>query len=426
MSNFDIFVYGINHENAAIDLREKVVFREEEFPQILSTLKKNKIFSEACLLSTCNRSEVYVASRNNVDIKENLQTIIKRFKADITEEVFENFYFLSGESAVQHLYKVASGLNSMVLGEPQIFGQVKDDFRIAFERGTTGVYLNRLFETANQTAKRVRTETNIGSGAVSVAYAAVELAAKIFKDLSKHTALLIGSGETGQLVAKHLKKKGVQKIIITNRTFEKAKILATQLEGIAYPFALMPELLPEVDLIIGATDAKKHILTKADMDKIMPCRKPKPLIMIDIAVPRDFDPEINRHDRIFLNDMDSLQQIVQKNLAKRKEEVYMGEKIVDEEVHKFRQWQKSLDVTPTIVSLRSKFEKIRDVELKKYKHRTTPKELEMIERATRGLLNKIMHLPTSQLRQYNNNKLDGKMRIDVLREIFNLEDETNE
>lgn len=426
MSNVDIFIYGINHENAPVEVREKVAFNEEEIPQVLATLKKDKIFSEACLLSTCNRSEIYVAARNSIDIEAYLQTVFKRFKPDITQDIFDNFYFWSGESAVRHLYRVASGLNSMVLGEPQIFGQVKEDFRIAFESGATGVYLNRLFESANQAAKRVRSETAIGTGAVSVAYAAVELAAKIFKDLSRQTALLIGSGETGQLVAKHLKKKGVRKIIITNRTFEKAKTLATQLEGIAYPFALMPELLPEVDLIIGATHAPEYILTKADIDKIMPCRKPKPLIMIDIAVPRDFDPDINRYDSIFLNDIDSLQQIVNKNLAKRKEEVYIAETIIDEEVRKFRQWQKTLDVTPTIVSLRSKFEKIRDKELQKYRHRASPQELEMIERATRGLLNKILHLPTTQLRRYSNSKLDGKMRIDVLREIFSLEDEKNE
>lgn len=423
MSEFEIFLFGLNHEVAPVELREKVAFNEAEIPAVLKSLFQTQYFSEACLLSTCNRSEIYAAAPSSTDALNQFRAFLKTIKPELVDADFEHFYFYHGEEAVQHLFSVASGLNSMVIGEPQITGQVKDAFRIASEAGSTGTYLHRLFDSALQTAKRVRSETEIAAGAVSVAYAAVELAQKIFKDLGKQQVLLIGSGETGQLTARHLKKKGVGKIFIANRTFEKAQKLALELGGVAFPFPLLKELLPEIDLVIGATNAPEFILTKDDIRKILPCRARKPLFMIDIAVPRDFDPEIRRYNNIFLNDIDSLQQIVEKNLARRQREMQAAQKIIRQEAQKFRQWRQSLNLTPTIVDLRKKLEEIRDVELKKYQHRTTPQELEMIERATRGLMNKILHLPLAQLKRYGGGTPDSLVRIDMVREMFDLRDE---
>ena len=423
MSEFDIFIFGLNHKVAPVELREKVAFNESEIPDILIQLVTKLEFSEACILSTCNRSEIYVAAPSTEDVPFRLKSLLIGLRDGISDADFEHFYFLRGEDAVQHLFAVTSGLNSMILGEPQITGQVKDAFRIASETGTISTQLQRFFDSALQTAKRVRTETEIASGAVSVAYAAVELSQKIFRDLGKQQVLLIGSGETGQLAARHLKKKGVGKIFIANRTFEKAQNLAKELDGQAFPFPLMKELLPQIDLVIGATYAPEFVLTKNDFKKILPCRSPKPLFMIDIAVPRNFDPEIKQYENIFLNDMDSLQKIVEGNLSRRQQEVQAAQRIIHQEMLKFRQWRQSLNLTPTIVCLRKKLEEIRDVELKKYQHRSSPQELEMIEQATRGLMNKILHLPLSQLRRYGNGTQESQQRINVVREMFDLTDE---
>ena len=419
MKDYDLYVWGINHKYASVTLREKAAFTETETSALLQRLIENQ-FPEVCILSTCNRSEIYVMAKDGTDVRSLLASHVMEMKPELTGEDLQSFYCYRGEEVIRHLFRVTAGLDSMILGEPQIQGQVKDAVQKATQVGTLGVFFHRLFDMAFQAAKRIRSDTAIGEGAVSVAYAAVELAQKIFKDLSRQKVLLIGSGETGQLVARHLKSRGVETLFITNRTFEKAKQLAAELGGIAYPFPLMKELLPEIDLVIGATNAPDYILTMADIRQVLPCRSSKALFLIDIAVPRDFDPQMNRFDYIFLNDIDSLQQIVDKNLAKRRQELHKAEKIVEQEVEKYQQWRTSLNLTPTIVSLRKKFEEIRAAELKKYQHRTSPAEMEMIERATRGFMNKILHLPLSRLRQYNDEHLDGIIRVNVVREIFDL------
>ncbi|RMF61207.1 MAG: glutamyl-tRNA reductase [Calditrichaeota bacterium] len=421
MNGTEIYLFGINHKSASVELREKVAFNQSELESLLPLLTAQYPFSEACILSTCNRSEIYVIGKQSEDVRTHLEKFLLQHRPEITEEDLNSFYFYQGEEVIRHLYQVTAGLDSMVLGEPQIQGQVKDAAQLASQAGGMGVFFHRLFDMALQAAKRVRTETGIAEGAVSVAYAAVELAQKIFKDLSRQKVLLIGSGETGQLVARHLKGKGVETLFITNRTFERAVSLASELGGTAYPFPLMKELLPEIDLVIGAAYAPEYIITREDIEKVLPCRVSKALFLIDIAVPRNFDPEINRFDYIFLNDIDSLEKIVEKNLAKRQQELHKAEKIIDQEVKKYLQWINTLDLTPTIVSLRKRFEKLREEEIKKYQHRVSPEELEVIERVTRGLMNKILHYPLSQLRRYSNGHTDGLTRIEVVRELFNLE-----
>lgn len=426
MSDYEIYVLGISHHSAAVKQREKAALGEERCRELLGDISQLADFAEVCVLSTCNRTELYAVAHVSNDVRRNLWNALLAVRPELTEQDSQCFYFLSGREAAGHLFRVTPGLDSMILGEPQILGQVKEAFQRAVEEGTVSTYLTRLFEMAFLTAKRVRSETAIAVGAVSVAYAAVELAHKVFRNLAEKTVLLIGSGETGQLTARHLIKKGVQKIYIANRTFAKAQELALTLGGIACPLDGLKEMMAGVDLIVGATSAPSFILTRSDVEKVLAKRPARPLFMIDIAVPRNFDPEIQRFDNVFLHDIDSLQQIVDRNLESRKAQVAAAEEIVKQELDHFLRWRETLDLAPTIVSLRKKLEDIRNAELSKYRHRASPHEYEIAEQATRGVINKILHLPMSQLRRYSNGNLDGIRRIDVLREIFGLESGSDE
>ncbi len=422
-AQYEIYVLGLNHRFAPVEVRETLSYEAREMPHFLKLLLQNDAFSEAFILSTCNRTEIYVVARVSAPVQRLLEEFILRTRPDFVSEHRELFYFREGEDAIRHLFRVAAGLDSMVLGEPQILGQVKEAFQIATEAGTAGTLMRRLFNFTLFSGKRVRSETALGEGAVSVAYAAVELAHKIFKDLSNLNALLIGAGETGELTARHLREKRIGRLFIANRTFARAEQLARILDGQAIPMRMLPEVLKTVDLIIGSTSARRYVLTRDQVKALLPNRAGRPLFLIDIAVPRDFDPLINRLPNVFLHDIDDLQQIVQRNLEKRREQIPRAEKIVDQEVQNYLNWRKTLQVTPTIVALRQKLEKIRERELEKYRHRVSPEEFEQLKRVTHGIVNKILHLPIVQLKKYNNGNPDGLLRIDVVRELFGLEDE---
>jgi len=314
-------------------------------------------------------------------------------------------------------------MDSMVLGEPQILGQLKSAYRISVEAGTTGAILNRLMNHAFTVGKRVRTETALGAGAVSVAYAAVELAQKIFHDLSKNAVLLIGAGETGELTAKHLREKGIGKLFITNRTFSRAKDLAEKLNGNALEFSQMHQVFHKVDIIIGATTTPEYLIRPEDLKTVLSKRRARPLFLIDLGVPRNFDPSLNKLEWIFLSDIDALEHIITQNIKKRQQEIPKAEKIISEEVEKFLEWQKGLQVTPTIISLREKIEKIRQKELKKYKNKLSETELRSADLISRAIVNKILHFPMVHLKKIGNGTPDSLLKIDVVREIFGLEDD---
>ncbi|MGD9898461.1 MAG: glutamyl-tRNA reductase [Calditrichaceae bacterium] len=420
---FQIYLLGLNHRVATVDIRDHAAYAENELPAALEKLLKCDGIEEGYILSTCNRTEIYVLAGSSPDVRSTLENFLKATRKSFDPADFKVMYFYEGDAAIGHLFKVAAGMDSMILGEPQILGQVKDAYRIASGLGSTKLILNRLLNLAFTVGKRVRTETAIAMGAVSVAFAAVELAQKIFKDLNKHKVLLIGAGETGTLAAQHLIEKGVKQLLISNRTYEKAAKLADDLNGTAVPFDEMHSVLPEVDVVIGATSAPDFILSESDIREIQGRRGSRPLFLIDIAVPRDFDPKINRLENVFLNDMDGLQQIVDKNLDKRRQEIPEALIIIDQEISNFTAWKKSLQVTPTIIALREKLEEIRRLELDKHKHRVSDKELEQMEMITRAVINKVLHLPTVQLRGYNNGQLEGLLRIDVVREMFGLEED---
>jgi glutamyl-tRNA reductase len=333
----------------------------------------------------------------------------------------EALFILHGSEAVRHVFRVASGLDSMVLGEPQILGQIKDAFDFSLKNKATGALLNKLMKKTFSVAKRTRTETGIGKGAVNISYAAVELAKKIFDDLSTKTFLLIGAGEMGELAAKHLINNGVKDVIVTNRTYERAEKLAAEFNGRAVRFEEYMQELKHIDIIISAVDVRKHILTKEDIHGVMKARKQKPVYIIDISDPRSIDPEIDKLDNVYRFDIDNLRGIVDVNEEERKKEAEKADEIVTSEVETFLRWQESLSAVPTIVALRDKAEAIRKDELEKTLKKLGPMEeekIKSIEYLTISIVNKLIHPPTSALKSENG---DNELLIDTVRKLYALE-----
>ncbi len=418
-----LFLLGTNHKKAEIQFREKFALSKEALHEALALLNRTEKIAESYLLSTCNRTEIYAVSNHPAGVFSELEKVLTAVSGVDLAPYRDKFYYLEDQEAVVHLFQVAAGMDSLILGEPQILGQVKDAFLLAGEQGNTGVILNRLLNMSLTVGKRVRSETELGVGAISVAYAAVELAQKIFKDLTRETALLIGAGDTGELIARHLREKGIGKLYITNRTFSKAEALAAELEGQALPFENFLDVLSEVNIVVGAASAPDYLITRQQVRDIVQRRSLNPLFFIDIGVPRNFDPAINQLEAVFLHDIDALDRIVQRNLERRRLELPNAQKIVREELQNFLDWKRSLEVKPTIISLRQKLERIRLRELEKNKNRLSEEEYRKADLITRAIINKILHLPTVSLRKYSNGLPDGLLRIDVVREIFELEDE---
>lgn len=415
----DIFLFGLNHRVATVEIREKLAFKSAETVKALTLLKKQPGIKEGLILSTCNRTEIYVAADTSQEmVKMTLQDFLRQVGRKV--ENFSQFYFFDEERAVRHLFRVAAGLDSMILGEPQVLGQVKDAYHFAVECDAIHTILDRLFNYAFVAGKKVRTQTDLGEGAITVAHAAVELAQKIFSNLYEHRALLIGAGEMSELVATHLQEKGVSALYIANRTFEKAEHLAQRFNGKAVPFADILSILKEVDIAIGATSAKEFILTQEAVAQVVQRSSPHPLFLIDISVPRNFDPRINNLDNVFLHDIDALGQIVEKNLAKRRQAVPEAEKIIEAELYQFLKWHNSLEVTPTIIALRKRLEDICETELKKYQSRMDDKEFQAMSIIARTIVHKILHTPTLWLKEYNHNGYDRDLRLNIIRELFGL------
>jgi glutamyl-tRNA reductase len=338
--------------------------------------------------------------------------------------VTENhFYTLQADDAVRHVFSVAAGIDSMVLGDVQILNQMKEAFTIGQELSTTGILLNRLFNSAFHAGKRARTETEIAEGAVSVSYAAAELASKIFEDLSARTALLIGAGETGELTAKHLTGRNLSKLLVTNRTRERAEELTGRLGGEVVDFGSFISRIPDVDIIISSINTPAHILTAAELRLAMKNRDRGPLVIIDIGVPRNIDPAANSVANIFLNDIDSLNHIVDANLSHRKQEVPKIEAIIGEELGSFQAWYRSLDVAPTIQQLREQFETIRLSEVEKHRHHFSTDQTEAVEMLTKRIVNKILHTPMVNLRAPSEGQPDhdARTRVSIIRHLFGLD-----
>lgn len=422
----NIIVVGLSHKTAPVAIRERVAFAPTAMEQPLHQCKGLPAIVEGMIVSTCNRVEFYATTRE----PDTAIVQLRRFLADYhglpLDELERHLYDFQGEEAIRHVFRVASSLDSMVIGEPQILGQIKTAYGYATEFKTVGLILNRFMHKAFSVAKRIRTETNIAGNAVSVSFAAVELARKIFGSLEHKTVLLIGAGEMCELAARHFINNGVSKVLVTNRTLARAEKLAAEFQGFPVPFESFPDQLHQVDIVLTSTGAPHFILDKPRIEEVLKQRRNKPMFFIDIAVPRDIDPKVNSLANIYLYDVDDLQGVVQANLKERHKEAKKAEAIIDQEIGQFHAWLATLEVKPTIIALRRKLEAIRRGELEKslkiLKH-LGAQERNSVESLTTAIINKILHLPISTLKQTPNGAPDDGY-VDAVRTLFGLETAT--
>jgi glutamyl-tRNA reductase len=417
-----IVLIGMNHKSAPLDIRERLQLSCGEGDRPLPALMNNAEIREALYLATCNRVEVLARVAGGGEAIEGLKSFIYCQGNLSVAEMDRCLYIYRGLDAVRHLFRVTSSLDSMIMGEPQILGQMKDAYRMAVENGTTGILLNRLSHHAFRVAKRVRTETGIAGNAVSVSYAAVELAKKIFGDLKRKSILLIGAGEMSELAARHLLRQGVGAIHIANRTYARAEEMAAEFQGIPVDFEKFPELLPEVDIVIASTGAPGYIMSAEMVASAFGRRRNRPLFLIDIAVPRDIDPAAGDIDNVYLYNIDHLQDVVDTNREVRRAEAMKAEEIIAEEVAVFESWYNALAVVPTIVSLREKMEGIMKGELERsssWMKNLNEEERTRVEILTASIINKILHDPMTGLKEESRDK-DALPFVAAIRRLFNL------
>ncbi|GAB7080219.1 glutamyl-tRNA reductase [Megalodesulfovibrio paquesii] len=440
-----IYLIGLNHKTAPVEVREKFALAgvcpppPEDLPAVEPDpdapppplFPVGRDLKEVVVLSTCNRVEVLAVGPG----LQTVEAVLERWaglKGASAEELRPYVYIHEHLEAVEHLFCVACSLDSMVLGEPQILGQLKEAYRKAVEQNATSVICNRLLHKAFSTAKRVRTETAIGGSAVSISYAAVELAKRIFGEMHDHRAMLIGAGEMAELAATHLLTSGINKIFVANRTLERAVHLAEQFRGEAVPFDLLFERLHEVDIIISSTGAPSTILSAKDLKPVLKKRRNRPMFFIDIAVPRDIDPDVNNLDNVYLYDIDDLKEVVEENLAQRQGEAVKARGIVAQEAVKFGIWLKSLDITPTIKDLLEQGRELGRRELAKTLKRIranghAPEEAEVedaLEMLVDSLVRKLYSQPITFLKRRAEEEDSARRYIDITRRMFNLDDET--
>ncbi|RJP23146.1 MAG: glutamyl-tRNA reductase [Deltaproteobacteria bacterium] len=423
-----IVIVGLNHRTAPVEVRERLAFPADTIGHALRGVVEPRGISEGVILSTCNRVEVCVLADEGYRGTEAVREFLSAYHGMPAKELSEYLYHQTGEEAVRHLFRVASSLDSMVLGEPQILGQVKDAYGYAAEFKTIGPVLDKFFTKAFSVAKRVRTETRVANSAVSVSYAAVELAKKILGDLSDKTVMLIGAGEMCELAARHLLSAGAKGILVTNRTFERAVRLAEEFDGTPVRFDELSSHLKRADIILSSTGAPHFILKREDVESVLRVRKNRPMFFIDMAVPRDIDPDANEIDNVYVYDIDDLNNVIETNLEERQREAARAEEIVAAEVAAFRRWLESQQVTPTIVSLRRKFEEIKAAEVAKAVSALgadDPKTRKVIESLASSILNKVLHPPIASLKRES----DGRSPMEtvaLVREIFDLPEEEAE
>ncbi len=419
----NLFSIGISHHTASVEVREKMWLSEAEAREILPRLRE-QYFSECMLVSTCNRTELYgmILPGTTVTERELTEFLIGFKKAD-PEVQPQHFTACEAGAAVHQIFRVAAGTDSMVLGDIQILNQVKEAFGLAREVGATGPVMNRLMQATLHVGKRVRSETGICEGAVSVSYAAVELASKIFSDLSKKSALLIGAGETGELTLKHLVGKGIGGVRIANRTREKAETLAAAFSGTVVDYDSIADTVAAVDIVITSVTGPTFVLGPEELHRVMRKRANAPLFIIDIGVPRNVDPASRKIENVFLYDIDSLNTVIDRNLDRRKAEIPKVTAILHEETEDFFDWYNSLQVTPTIKDLRDAFENIRTQEVQKNIQRFRAEDRELLDIVTKQIVNKLLHQPMTVLRAgsaSNNGRDETLLRVHTVRELFGI------
>jgi len=417
-----VVVMGLNHTTAPVAVRERLAFSDATLAEALAHFRPPEV-QELVILSTCNRVEMYMQTSDVEASVASAVAFVAACHAVPPPQFMPHLYQWSDLEAVRHLFRVAASLDSLVLGEPQILGQVKVAYLAAQAAGRTGMIFSQLFERALRVAKTIRTETGISDHAVSVSYAAVELAKKIFESLQQRTVMVLGAGDTAELAARHLVSQGVTSVFITNRTSERAVLLAQALQAKAIPWEAFPEHLAYTDIVISSTSAPHPIIEPAMVREALRARRGRPMFFIDIAVPRDIDPVVNTLENVFLYDIDDLHNVVQENRRERQHEALAAEALVWQEVQQFQQWLAVRDAVPTIVAMRQHAEAIRLQELEKALHKLGPldeRQRRALEALTCGIVNKLLHAPTVYLKRASPEE-QVRDAVHVVRHLFNLD-----
>jgi len=414
---------GLSHKTAPIEIRETLTFPAHRQTDALSTLLTSDRVNEAVILSTCNRTEIYAVT---VGAQEGIDAVVEFLceHHDLDRRELSPYLYISqGESVVRHLFRVVASLDSMVVGEAQILGQVKEAYDHSFENGASGRVFNKLFRQSFEVGKRVRNETAIGEAAVSISYAAVELARKVFDSLAGRTILVLGAGKMSELTAKHLVSQGVHSVLVANRTYERAVELAERFEGEAIRYDDLFERMRDADIVISSTAATHYVVHRADIAEVMKRRHGRPLFLIDIAVPRDIEPEVNDVANVFLYDIDDLSGVVESNLEERMREARLAEVIIAEELGAFESWLEGMEVVPTIAAIRAKADAMRAEEMEKALKRLgglSEKEIATVEALTQSIVNKMLHGPTARLKSAATEK-DGYETVETARHLWGLD-----
>jgi glutamyl-tRNA reductase len=423
----NLVLLGLNHRSAPVEVRERLAFSGETLEPALRSLVDHQLVREGAIVSTCNRVEVIACATDVEAAGEKIKTILSDVQ-QVARSLFEpHLYMRIGKEAVSHLFRVTSSLDSMVVGEPQILGQVKDAYAASSSLGALGVILHRCFHKSFSVAKRIRTETRIAAKAVSISSAAVDLARSIFDHLDDKTAMVIGAGEMGEQTVKHLQGNGIGTVLVTNRTFQRAVELARQCNGAVVPFEQLHKHLRLADVVIGSAGVNEYLLVPAVVEEVLRERKRRPMFFIDLGVPRNFDPRLNKLENVFLYDIDDLEQVIEDNKDEREREAIKAESIIAEEVESFWSWLSSMEVTPTIVALREKVETLRQREVEKTLaslKELPPHARKAIEALSVSLTNKLLHPPIAYLKSNsrNNAGVDAD-QVATVRRMFGLDEE---
>jgi len=423
----NLFLLGLNHRSAPVEVRERLAFTAETLEPTLRRLVDRQLVREGAIVSTCNRVEVLTYTTDISATGEKIKTLLAEAR-QITRSLFEpHLYTRVGKDAVSHLFRVASSLDSMVVGEPQILGQVKDAYTASSTFGTLGVILHRCFHKAFSVAKRVRSETGVAAKTVSISSSAVDLARSIFDHLDDKTAMVIGAGEMGEQTVKHLQGNGIGTVLVTNRTFQRAVELARQCNGTVVPFEQLQKHLRLADVVIGSAGVTDYLLGPAVVEDVLRERKGRSMFFIDLGVPRNFDPRLNKLENVFLYDIDDLEKVIEDNKDEREREAIKAESIVAEEVESFWAWLSNMEATPTIIALRERAEAMRRREVEKTLaalKELPPHAQKAIEALSSALTNKLLHPPIAYLKNAgrNGDELETD-RVTTVRLMFGLDEE---
>ncbi len=419
-----IILSGINHKTCPVEIRERLSFAPEEIQQFLSLLKEDPLIEEAILLSTCNRTECYLLAKEDLPAREKALEYLYRKKSVTSQEFRVYTYFMKDMDVIEHLFSVASGIDSMIIGEGQILRQIKEAYRMAMDIGSINNVMGRLFRSAITCGKRARSETEIGTGASSVSLAAIEFAKMLFGDLSGKTTMIIGAGKMAQIAAKHLSRYNLKQVIVANRDFRKACEMAVLFKGEAINFDKVEDYLSRVDIVISSTGAPHYVVYFDTIKRAIKKRHNRPLFLIDIAVPRDIEPSINKLPNVFLYDIDDLQEAVKSTLNKRRDEIDKVKDIINTEKDKFIFWYRSRKAVPLIKSIKKRAEKIRKDELSvvipKLSH-LPASDMKIIDNTTKKMINKLLHSTIIRLKEVSSSRKTDLNLVELIGELFDVD-----